>query len=111
MCLQYIAGLISPGDRKSVQLMTAWGEEAGYDELHHFQSSGDTGQRSARSCAAKGSRPLVGGTGALLVIDDTVMPKKGRHSVGVVRQYIFSLGKNAKFKSMIGRAWHHVKCR
>lgn len=40
MCLQYIAGLISPGDRKSVQLMTAWGEEAGYYQLHHFKAAG-----------------------------------------------------------------------
>jgi SRSO17 transposase len=41
---------------------------------------------------AKASR-LVGGDDAFLVIDDTALPKKGRHSVGVAPQYASSLGK------------------
>lgn len=40
MCPQYIAGLIGPGDCKSVQLMAARGGEAGYDQLHHFVAAG-----------------------------------------------------------------------
>src|ERR1700730_9282549 len=30
---------------------------------------------------------LVGGNDAILVIDDTAIPKKGKHSVGVAAQY------------------------
>lgn len=40
MCPAYIAGLIGPGDRKSVQPMAARGTEAGYDQLHHFVAAG-----------------------------------------------------------------------
>jgi SRSO17 transposase len=38
---------------------------------------------------------LVGGPDAYLVIDDTAVPKKGTHSVGVAPQYASALGKNA----------------
>jgi SRSO17 transposase len=40
---------------------------------------------------------LVGGSDAVLVIDDTAIPKKGTHSVGVAAQYASALGK--------GRSW------
>jgi SRSO17 transposase len=39
MCPAYIAGLIDPGDRKSVQPMAVRGGEAGY-QLHHFVAAG-----------------------------------------------------------------------
>ena len=39
---------------------------------------------------------LVGGSDAVLVIDDTAVPKKGTHSVGVAAQYASALGKTAK---------------
>jgi len=37
---------------------------------------------------------LVGGSDAVLVIDDTAIPKKGTHSVGVAPQYASALGKD-----------------
>lgn len=39
-CPLYIAGLIGPGDRKSVQPMAARADEVGYDQLHHFVAAG-----------------------------------------------------------------------
>lgn len=36
---------------------------------------------------------LVGGDDAMLVVDNTALPKKGRHSVGVAPQYATVLGK------------------
>lgn len=40
MCPLYIAGLIGPGDRKSVQPMAARADDVGYDQLHHFVAAG-----------------------------------------------------------------------
>jgi SRSO17 transposase len=40
LCPAYIAGLIGPGDRKSVQPMAARDGEFGYDQLHHFVANG-----------------------------------------------------------------------
>jgi SRSO17 transposase len=36
----YIAGLIGPGDRKSVQPMAARAGDVSYDQLHHFVAAG-----------------------------------------------------------------------
>lgn len=40
MCPLYVAGLIGPGDRKSIQPMAARDVSAGYDQLHHFIGAG-----------------------------------------------------------------------
>src|SRR3954470_1972705 len=40
MCPLYVAGLIGPGDRKSVQPMAERFAPCGYDQLHHFVSAG-----------------------------------------------------------------------
>ena len=44
---------------------------------------------------------LVGGSDAVLVIDDTAMPKKGTHSVGVAAQYASALGKTANCQTLV----------
>jgi hypothetical protein len=44
---------------------------------------------------------LVGGTDAVLVIDDTAIPKKGVHSVGVAAQYASALGKTANWQTLV----------
>ena len=44
---------------------------------------------------------LVGGADAFLVIDDTALPKKGTHSVGVAPQYASALGKTANCQTLV----------
>ena len=44
---------------------------------------------------------LVGGCEAVLLIDDTALPKKGNHSVGVAAQYASSLGKNGNCQTLV----------
>ena len=101
MCPQYIAGLIGPGDRKSVQPMAARAGKAGYDQLHHFVAAGIWDSAPLEAALLSEADRLVGGAGAFLVIDDTAMPKKGRHSAGVAPQYASSLGKNANCQTLV----------
>jgi SRSO17 transposase len=44
---------------------------------------------------------LISGEDAFLIIDDTALPKKGKHSVGVAPQYATSLGKNANCQTLV----------
>jgi SRSO17 transposase len=44
---------------------------------------------------------LVGGSDAVLVIDDTAIAKKGTHSVGVATEYASALGKTANSQTLV----------
>jgi SRSO17 transposase len=102
MCPLYIAGLIGPGDRKSVQPMAARAAgEAGYDQLHHFVAAGVWDSAPLEAALLKEADRLVGNEAGFLVIDDTALPKKGRQSVGVAPQYASSLGKTANCQSLV----------
>ena len=101
MCLLYVTGLIGPGDRKSLQPMAARLAPADYDQLHHFIAVGPWDDKPlAVELLAQADR-LVGGPDAVLVIDDTALPKKGKHSVGVAAQYATGLGKQANCQVLV----------
>jgi len=53
------------------------------------------------SAWATAADQLVGGSDAVLVIDDTAVPKKGTHSVGVAAQYASALGKTANCQTLV----------
>ena len=101
MCPAYVAGLIGPGDRKSIQPMASRGVEVGYDQLHHFVAAGVWDSAPLEAALLKEADGLVGDESGFLVIDDTALPKKGRHSVGVAPQYASSLGKTANCQSLV----------
>lgn len=101
MCPAYIAGLIGPGDRKSVQPMASRTSEIGYDQLHHFVAAGVWDSAPVEKALVKEADRLVGDKAGFLVIDDTALPKKGTHSVGVAPQYASSLGKTANCQSLV----------
>src|SRR5215217_3261843 len=104
----YVAGLIGPGERKSLQPIAARLAPADYDQLHHFITVGpwDNGPLEAELLAQ--ADRLAGGPDAILVIDDTALPKKGQLSVGVAPQYASALGKNANCYTASGR-WTRVE--
>lgn len=101
MCPLYIAGLIGPGDRKSVQPMAARAGDVGYDQLHHFVAAGVWDSAPLEAALLKEADRLVGDEAGFLVIDDTALPKKGQHSVGVAPQYASSLGKTSNCQSLV----------
>lgn len=101
MCPTYIAGLIGPGDRKSIQPMAARSDEISYDRLHHFISAGLWDSSLLETALWQHAEGLVGGPDAWLMIDDTAMPKKGQSSVGVAPQYASTLGKRANCQTLV----------
>jgi SRSO17 transposase len=101
MCPLYVSGLIGPGDRKSIQPMAerlALGE---YDQLHHFIADGVWDAAPMETELLVQADRLVGGSDAVLVVDDTAIPKKGTHSVGVAPQYCSALGKTANCQTLV----------
>lgn len=101
MCPAYVAGLIGPGDRKSVQPMAARDDAVSYDQLHHFVASGVWDAAPLEAALLAEADKQVGGDDAWLIIDDTALPKKGRSSVGVAPQYAGALGKNANCQTLV----------
>jgi SRSO17 transposase len=107
MCPLYVAGLIGPGDRKSVQPMAERLVPGDYDQLHHFVAAGVWDAAPLESELLIQADRLVGGSDAVLVIDDTAVPKKGKHSVGVAPQYASALGKNANCQTLVSLTLAH----
>jgi SRSO17 transposase len=101
MCPLYVAGLIGPGDRKSVAPMAERFAPGDYDRLHHFVAAGVWDAAPLEAELLIQADKLVGGGDAVLVIDDTAMPKKGKHSVGVAAQYASALGKTANCQTLV----------
>src|SRR6201998_2243886 len=101
MCPLYVAGLIGPGDRTSVQPMAERLAPGDYDQLHHFVAAGVWDAAPLETELLIQADRLVGGSGGVLVIDDPAVPKKGKHSVGVASQYASALGKNANCQTLV----------
>jgi SRSO17 transposase len=101
MCPLYVSGLIGAGDRKSVQPMAERVASGDYDQLHHFIAAGVWDAGPVEKELLIQADKLVGGSDAVLVIDDTAIPKKGKHSVGVAAQYASALGKTANCQTLV----------
>lgn len=95
----YCVGLLLPGERKSVEPMAARlapdHVQRTHQSLHHLVAeapwSDEAVLKSVRAqvlTAMKQDGPV-----AAWIVDDTGLPKKGRHSVGVARQYCGQVGK------------------
>src|SRR5579863_2265727 len=101
MCPLYVSGLIGPGDRKSIQPMAGRLALGDYNQLHHFIAAGAWDSTPVETELFVQADRLVGGRDAVLVVDDTAIPKKGTHSVGVAAQYASALGKTANCQTLV----------
>lgn len=94
----YCTGLMLPLARKSVEPMAARVEplraSARHQALHHFVANAQWSDQELLRRVCQWVVPKMDFTaGGWWIIDDTGFPKKGRHSVGVARQYCGMLGK------------------
>lgn len=94
----YCTGLMLPLARKSVEPMAASLEpqhvSARHQALHHFVAKSEWSDTAVLAGVRDWVTPALGlEHGCYWIVDDTGFPKKGRHSVGVARQYCGQLGK------------------
>lgn len=95
----YMAGLLLPGERKSVEPMAAKVDprnvESRHQSMHHFVADAPWDARDVVRVARDWALEQFDRHGPIdaWIIDDTGIPKKGKHSVGVARQYCGVLGK------------------
>jgi SRSO17 transposase len=95
----YCTGLLLPGERKSVEPMAARVDPArvgaAHQSLHHFVAKAAWDDGALLAAVRDYALPamLERGPVRAWLVDDTGLPKKGRLSVGVARQYCGQLGK------------------
>ena len=64
-------------------------------QLHHFVSTSPWSTPLLEQELRNPADALAGDEDAVLIVDDTTLPKQGKHSVGVKRQHCGVLGKQA----------------
>lgn len=94
----YCTGLMLPLSRKSVEPMAACVDplhaSARHQALHHFVAKSEWSDSTVMARVRDWVIPGLGlDSGGYWIIDDTGFAKKGKHSVGVARQYCGQLGK------------------
>jgi SRSO17 transposase len=97
----YVRGLLGAGGRKSIQPMAERLGLSGHDQLHHFVSSPAWDDAPLWEVLANEADRQVGGETAVLVVDDSGIPKKGELSVGVAPQYCGEVGKVANCQVLV----------
>ncbi len=95
----YCTGLMLPCERKSVEPMAAVTAPertaAQHQSLLHFVGNAGWSDQKVLAKVREMVLPQIERHGSIeaWIIDDTGFPKKGKHSVGVARQYCGQLGK------------------
>jgi SRSO17 transposase len=112
----YCAGLLLPGERKSVEPMAARlapnNVQRTHQSLHHLVADAPWSDEAVLGSvrehvlnAMKQDGPVVA-----WIVDDTGFVKKGTHSVGVARQYCGQVGKqeNCRVAVSLSVSTHHA---
>ena len=94
----YTLGLLSEAHRKNIEAMNTKMIAPEYQSLHHFLTETPWDAQEVnrwRLNLLMTNRRTAPRSEGVLVIDDSGVPKRGRHTEGVKRQYIGQLGKVA----------------
>jgi SRSO17 transposase len=97
----YLRGLLAPGERKSIEPLAARVSPNNSQQLHHFVAVSKWDASELEQVLFDKADALIGGGEAHLIVDDTALLKKGRHSVGAAQQYCGQLGKNANCQALV----------
>ncbi|HEX2238498.1 MAG TPA: IS701 family transposase [Gammaproteobacteria bacterium] len=95
----YCMGLLLPGERKSVEPMAARLDPVNVQPmrqcLHHLVAKAPWSDEGMLEQVRGQVLPAMQKKGPVVawIVDDTGFPKKGKHSVGVTRQYCGQVGK------------------
>jgi SRSO17 transposase len=95
----YCKGLLLPGERKSIEPMAARLDPAHVQpmrqSLHHLVAKAPWSDETLLEKVRHHVLPAMQKHGPVVawIVDDTGFPKKGKHSVGVTRQYCGQVGK------------------
>ncbi len=95
----YCKGLLLPGERKSIEPMAARLDPASVppmrQSLHHLVAQAPWSDEALLEQVRRQVLPAMEKHGPVVawIVDDTGFPKKGKHSVGVTRQYCGPVGK------------------
>jgi len=95
----YCKGLLLPGERKSIEPMAARLDPVGTQpmrqSLHHLVAKASWRDEAILNQVRNQVLPAMQKHGPVVawIVDDTGFPKKGKHSVGVTRQYCGQVGK------------------
>jgi SRSO17 transposase len=95
----YCKGLLLPGERKSIEPIAARLDPDGVQpmrqSLHHLVAKAPWSDEAVLRQVRDQVLPAMQKHGPVVawIVDDTGFPKKGRHSVGVARQYCGQVGK------------------
>lgn len=95
----YLNGLLLPGARKSVEPMAARVQpqnvRQAHQSMHHLVADAPWSDQAMLSAVTDTVLPALLRDEEPLhwIVDDTGFPKKGKHSVGVARQYCGQTGK------------------
>jgi len=95
----YLTGLMLPGERKSVEPMAALVApervRQTHQSLHHLVADAPWEDEAVLKAVREYALAAIEERGPIegWIVDDTGIPKKGQHSVGVARQYCGQLGK------------------
>ena len=96
---QYVRGLLLEGRRKSIQPMAARLPDGDEEGLQQFIADSPWDDVPVRRRLARRMTAEIEPEG--WVIDDTALPKDGRFSPGVARQYCGALGKTANCQVIV----------
>jgi SRSO17 transposase len=111
----YCKGLLLPGERKSIEPMAARltpeNVQRMRQSLHHLVAKGPWSDEGLLRQVRNSVLPAMQRQGPVVawIVDDTGFPKKGRHSVGVTRQYCGQVGKQENCRiavSLSVSSWH-----